>query len=44
MEKYKKEGVGMETEYGKKEIPKILIVDDISINVELMENIIAHEG
>lgn len=35
---------GMETEYCKKEIPKILIVDDISINVELMKNIIEHEG
>lgn len=31
-------------ENNKKEIPKILIVDDISINVEILENIIQAEG
>ena len=34
----------MVTEYGKKESPKILIVDDISMNVEIMESIITEEG
>lgn len=34
----------METEYLKKESPKILIVDDISINVEILENILSNEG
>lgn len=34
----------METEYAKKEVPKILIVDDIDINVEILDNIISYEG
>lgn len=34
----------MEAEYGKRETPKILIVDDISLNLEIMESIIAEEG
>lgn len=34
----------MLTKYGKKEPPKILIVDDISMNVEIMESIITDEG
>lgn len=34
----------MKMENNKKEVPKILIVDDISINVEILENIIRAEG
>lgn len=34
----------MEADNGKKETPKILIVDDISMNVEILANIITHEG
>lgn len=38
------EGEQMETEQRKKEPPKILIVDDISINVKILENIMQEEG
>lgn len=34
----------METGHVKKETPKILIVDDIDMNVEILQNIISHEG
>lgn len=34
----------MEAEYGKKEPPKILIVDDISVNLKVLEKIIEQEG
>lgn len=34
----------METESGKKKAPIILIVDDISVNVTILENILTHEG
>lgn len=34
----------METENGKKNAPVILIVDDISVNVTILENILSHEG
>jgi len=34
----------MEAEYRKKEIPKILIVDDISVNLEIMQAMIEEEG
>ncbi len=34
----------METENGKKNAPVILIVDDISVNVTILENILTHEG
>lgn len=34
----------METEQKKKEPPRILIVDDISINVKILENIMQEEG
>ena len=30
--------------YAKKEVPQILIVDDIDMNVEILDNIISHEG
>lgn len=33
-----------ETGYVKKEVPQILIVDDIDMNVEILDNIISHEG
>ncbi len=33
-----------ETGYAKKEAPQILIVDDIDMNVEILNNIISHEG
>ncbi len=35
---------GLDTERAKKEVPKILIVDDINMNVEILDNIISHEG
>lgn len=34
----------METGSGKKNVPTILIVDDISVNVTILENILTHEG
>lgn len=34
----------MEAEYAKRETPIILIVDDISVNVAILENMLAHEG
>ena len=34
----------METEHVKKNAPTILIVDDISVNVTILENILTHEG
>lgn len=34
----------METESGKRNAPVILIVDDISVNVAILENILTHEG
>ncbi len=34
----------MEQEHGRKQTPKILIVDDISVNVKILENIIRGEG
>jgi len=34
----------METGNGKKNAPTILIVDDISVNVTILENILTHEG
>ncbi len=34
----------MDAEYSKKEKPKILIVDDIVMNVEILNNIITHDG
>ena len=34
----------MDADYSKEESPKILIVDDISMNVEILDNIITHEG
>lgn len=34
----------METGNPKKDPPKILIVDDISMNVEILDNILSHEG
>ncbi len=34
----------METGNGKKSAPTILIVDDISVNVTILENILTHEG
>lgn len=34
----------MESENMKKDVPTILIVDDISMNVEILENIISHAG
>ncbi len=34
----------METGNGKKNAPVILIVDDISVNVTILENILTHEG
>lgn len=34
----------METENGKRNAPVILIVDDISVNVTILENILTHEG
>ena len=34
----------MEPEFLKKEAPKILIVDDISINVEILDSILSNEG
>lgn len=34
----------METENSKKNAPTILIVDDISVNVTILENILEHEG
>lgn len=33
-----------EAGYAKKEVPQILIVDDIDMNVEILNNIISHEG
>lgn len=34
----------MEAEYAKRETPIILIVDDISVNVAILENMLTHEG
>lgn len=34
----------METGNGRKNVPTILIVDDISVNVTILENILTHEG
>lgn len=34
----------MEIEHKKKDVPQILIVDDINVNVEILENIIQSEG
>ena len=34
----------METENSRKNAPTILIVDDISVNVTILENILSHEG
>ena len=34
----------METEHVKNNVPAILIVDDISVNVTILENILTHEG
>lgn len=34
----------MEAEYAKRETPVILIVDDISVNVAILENMLAYEG
>lgn len=34
----------METEHVKKDAPAILIVDDISVNVTILDNILTHEG
>lgn len=34
----------METENSRKNAPTILIVDDISVNVTILENILTHEG
>lgn len=34
----------METEHTKKSPPKILIVDDVDVNVEILDNIISQEG
>lgn len=34
----------MDPGYAKRETPVILIVDDISMNVEILDNIISHEG
>ena len=34
----------MENENFKKNAPAILIVDDISVNVTILENILTHEG
>lgn len=34
----------MEAEYAKRETPMILIVDDISVNVAILENMLTHEG
>lgn len=41
--RFGKEGT-METEQGKKKAPTILIVDDISVNVTILDNILSHEG